>query len=1171
MTVSMRVMSAGDGYRYLLKSVVVGDGDRDLSTPLTRYYTEKGYPPGWWVGSGLAGLGSGEIIDGDTVSEEQLALLLGAGRDPITGDELGQAFRRPESVSDRIERRIRDLNPDMTPGEQAEAVARIETDERVRGSRRVVAGYDYTFSVPKSVSTLWAVADAGTQALIVEAHHAAVRDVLDLMERDVVMTRVGHAGVGQIETRGIIATAFDHYDSRSADPQLHTHVVVANKVQGVDGVWRSIDGRPMHAAVVALSEHYNNVLADRLTSMFGLAWDQRLRGRDRNRVWEIAGVPEPLIEAFSSRSQDIEKEKDRLIEQYVAEHGRQPTSRTVIRLRQQATLSTRPDKTLRSLAELTATWRAQATAILGEDAPTWAMRITSENPTVSGLRADDLALGVIADIAAVVVDQTGQRRSTWRRWNLHAEASRQTAGFRFASTMDREAVVGLIVDAAENLSLRLTPPEFITMPTVFRRSDGSSIFRPRNHVTFSSTLLLEAEDRLLELASSMAGPTVTQRHLDRVLLARHGPDARLGDDQRAVIAKLATSGRVLDVMVGPAGSGKTTALGGLRRAWEAEHGDGTVVGLAPSAAAAQVLADDLGVRTENTAKWLYEHQRGKWNLNAGQLVIVDEASLAGTLTLDAITRHAAEVGAKVVLVGDWAQLAAVESGGAFGMLVRDRHDVPELTEIRRFTADWEKTASLHLRLGHATALDTYQANDRLREGDSEEIIDAAYTAWQKDLAEGLSSVLIAESRETVTALNLRARIDRIANGDVEADGVALHDGTMAGRGDLIITRANNRRLTAGRGWVKNGDRWRVLHHHHDGSLTVRRENAHFGATVTLPAAYVATDAELAYAITAHRAQGSTVDTAHALVDGPAMTRESFYVAMTRGRHSNIAYAATDIPSLEEHQLDPDAEPSAISILRAVLQHETAEKSAHETITAEQEAWTGIGHLADQYETIAQQAQAERFTASLTRAGMTATELELIAASDVLGPMIADLREAEAVGHDPDDLIERAVQAGGLDQARDLPTVVRHRVATLAAAPPPRGRRPTARLIAGLIPEATGPMPDDIRTVLDDLSEHIARRARNLATQAIENQDPWLTALGPEPENPRRRQTWRNAVIAVAAYRDRHHITDPTPLGPPSAKADRIRIQRTLHRLAQKEQQRRKPERTVDAQYVGPSM
>ncbi|MFF0973661.1 relaxase domain-containing protein, partial [Kocuria sp. CPCC 205295] len=167
----MRVMSAGDGYKYLLRTIAAADGDRSLSTPLTRYYTEEGTPPGTWMGSALHGFGDGQIVLGDEVSESQLQLLIGMGRDPVSGDPLGRAFPRYVSVADRIEKRVADLDPGLGMGERAEQIGQIEAEEIERGNRRAVAGFDYTFSVPKSVSVLWGVADAGTQALIAQSHH----------------------------------------------------------------------------------------------------------------------------------------------------------------------------------------------------------------------------------------------------------------------------------------------------------------------------------------------------------------------------------------------------------------------------------------------------------------------------------------------------------------------------------------------------------------------------------------------------------------------------------------------------------------------------------------------------------------------------------------------------------------------------------------------------------------------------------------------------------------------------------------------------------------------------------------------------------------------------------------------------------------------------------------
>lgn len=152
MTVSMRVMSAGDGYKYLLKTVAAADGNRPLSTPLTRYYMEEGTPPGRWLGAGVAALGKGEIQVGDRVSEHQLQLLMGSGHDPITDEPLGRAFPTYQSQEERVEARIAGLDPKMTPGAKGEGIAQIVAEETVRSTRRAVAGFDFTFSIPKSAS-----------------------------------------------------------------------------------------------------------------------------------------------------------------------------------------------------------------------------------------------------------------------------------------------------------------------------------------------------------------------------------------------------------------------------------------------------------------------------------------------------------------------------------------------------------------------------------------------------------------------------------------------------------------------------------------------------------------------------------------------------------------------------------------------------------------------------------------------------------------------------------------------------------------------------------------------------------------------------------------------------------------------------------------------------------
>lgn len=356
MVMTIRVMSSGTGYEYLLKSVAAGD--RDLGTPLTRYYTESGCPPGTWLGSGLASLDDGHgtgLADGETVSEQQLARLLGDGLHPVTGQRLGHPFPRLQPPRERIAARIAQLDPELSKPQRDAAIEEIRNEEIAKKPRTAVAGFDLTFSPPKSLSAIWGVADAGTQALIAKAHHAAMRDTIALLEERVAATRVGRGGIARMPIRGVIGTAFDHYDSRAADPQLHTHVVISNKVQADDGRWRTLDSRRLHKATVSLSASYNAFLTDHTARLLGVSWISVDRGKDRNTGWEIDGVPAELIAEFSRRTtgtggvDGIEATKNRLIAEYIAAHGRDPSAAAVARLRQQATLETRPEKELHSL------------------------------------------------------------------------------------------------------------------------------------------------------------------------------------------------------------------------------------------------------------------------------------------------------------------------------------------------------------------------------------------------------------------------------------------------------------------------------------------------------------------------------------------------------------------------------------------------------------------------------------------------------------------------------------------------------------------------------------------------------------------------------------------------------------------------------------------------------
>jgi hypothetical protein len=633
------------------------------------------------------------------------------------------------------------------------------------------------------------------------------------------------------------------------------------------------------------------------------------------------------------------------------------------------------------------------------------------------------------------------------------------------------------------------------------------------------------------------------------------------------VEQIATSGRRLDVLVGPAGTGKSTAMAGLRAAWEAEHGAGSVLGLAPSAAAAEVLAEALVIETENTAKWLHEHRqeaerldkiahlRGalrsstmlgprsapraqldraiqevvRWRLRAGQLVIVDEASLLGTFALDELVTAARDARAKVLLVGDPNQLSAIDAGGMFATLVRDRGGlVPELTDVRRFVNAWEKEASVELRAGSSDAIDTYESHGRVTGGTRDEVLDALYGAWKKDTEEGKSSLMIAADLATVGELNARAQADRITAGAVSGDGVTVSGGATAGVGDQVVTRQNDRRLSTGKHWVRNGDQWRVTDSHDDGSLTLQRRNG--SGKVHVPADYVHEHVELAYASTAHRAQGTTVDTAHAMV-GPATTKEVLYVSATRGKEANFVYVDTRYdPDPQTSHGETPAPMTAKEVLTGVLRNEGAEVAAHESIRRELHEAQGMERLCAEYQTLATEAQGERWDALLARSGLSDADLASVADSAARGPLFAGLREAEGRGLDVDDALPRLVTGRSLADAADVASVLHGRVDRWTQAASGR-RRQTGHLIAGLIPRVQGVSDPDMARALSERDDAMEQRARSLAQEAIAAGHAWLRPLGSRPSAPAQRERWLREVSTVAAYRDRWHIEGKGPLGP----------------------------------------
>src|SRR5512132_744998 len=386
-TMSVHKLTAGSGYDYLTRQVAALDATEKGHIGLASYYAERGESPGVWIGSGMDGIEG--LAAGDPVTAEQMRALFGCGLHPLAelrqqqleGPDLttrdfqkGTQLGAPIKIFDghvspfRLEVAIRIAAINTAAGLPADAPlpaadrARVRTDvarqyflaahgrepidarelagqiaKESRPRTQTVAGYDLTFSPVKSVSTLWAVAEPAVAAVIEQAHQAAVKDALAFIEKHALFTRTGPQGIRQVNVRGLVAAAFAHRDSRAGDPDLHTHVAVANKVQTLDGRWLSIDGQVLFKANVAASETYNTALEHHLRDTLGVRFAEGPGADPAKRpIREIVGVDPRLNQRWSTRRAHINTRRGELAIQFQEDHGRPPTPVEALQLPQQA-------------------------------------------------------------------------------------------------------------------------------------------------------------------------------------------------------------------------------------------------------------------------------------------------------------------------------------------------------------------------------------------------------------------------------------------------------------------------------------------------------------------------------------------------------------------------------------------------------------------------------------------------------------------------------------------------------------------------------------------------------------------------------------------------------------------------------------------------------------------
>jgi conjugative relaxase-like TrwC/TraI family protein len=789
------------------------------------YYVGGTEAAGEWHGRGAAALG----LSG-TVGAEQLQRTL-AGQAPLTGVEL----RRSGSV----------------------------------------AGFDVTFSAPKSASVLFGIGDAAMQQAIRGAHQHAVVEAFRYFDEAVSVARRGAGGHRRIGARGVTGAAFLHRTSRAGDPQLHTHVVVANLIQGSDGQWSALDGRLVYAHARTAGYLYQAALRAELTHRLGVRWRPA-----RNGMAEIDGMPEKALRVFSRRRVEIEES--------MARHGSAGPEAARV-----AALDTRraKDRNVRP-EQLVPEWRKRAA---DHGLHEWRIeRICRSGRTVELPDWDEL-FSHLAGPDGLTRDQ-----SAFGRRDV-IQALSAAAG-----------------DGATVQAIRAAAHAFLESPHSIRLL-GS---RPRDvEPQYSTPELLAIETRILDDAAQLqrSGRGAVAPEITDSAIARR---PFLADEQRTMVRRLTQDGDGVSVVIGLAGTGKTTALAAAREAWE--QSDIPVRGCALARKAARELEQKAGLRATSVASLLHRPRA----LSAGTVLVVDEAGMLGTRDLEKLLGLVEDAHGKLVLAGDASQLPSIQAGGALQALSA-RLDPIVLQENRRQRHAWERDAVEALRVGDQGALERYADKGRLVVGrDDQEVLPKLVADWHGyDDPDG--AVMIAHRRADVAELNARARAVMRATGQLGAEELVA--GAAFAAGDRVLVKRNDSRCD-----VRNGDRGVIDRvDQGEGSLYVRFDER----TVVLDARFLSQPTqsgrpalEHGYAITAYAAQGMTCRHALVLARDDAY-REWIYTTMTRASEANRLYVVGERQRGRDREEFAPAEPASDGrvLLAAALTRSNADELALERL------------------------------------------------------------------------------------------------------------------------------------------------------------------------------------------------------------------------------------------------
>jgi conjugative relaxase-like TrwC/TraI family protein len=1039
---------------------------RELATDHEQYLSGHGESPGRWSGAGAGALG----LEGEASPAGFRRMF--EGRHPDTGELLG----RPHG-------------------------------------RNAVPAFDVVLRPTKSVAILYGLGDRAISRATLAAHHVGLREAAAYLD-DHVGTRRGHGGVQHVQGRGLLAVGFDHRTSREGDPLPHTHLVIANRVQGPDGRWTALDGRDLYRHRLAADAIYRAAYQRQLSRSLGVEWTPA----DAHGNRELQGMPAELIRWFSKRTDQIDLEVERL-----KAEGRERTPRLV----KWAVHVTRKPKQQEAPDTLYGRWRAEA-AERGLDPDTLVREVTGRTPT----RDHDLAVSdrIVAEVLERLAGPDGltTTASTFTRPEVIAALGGQLAG-------------------ATRAELEDLTDRFLTDRAVAVVAE-----RALEERRWSTPDLLGVEQQLVAAAVGRAGEQTALVSHDavRAALAAH-PSA--GEDQQGMVRDVCKGGAGVTLVVGRAGTGKTFTLGMARHAWQLD-------GYRPLACAptgiATVSLEAEGFEEATTCdRFLVDLERGQERLDARTVLVVDEAGMLGSRKLTRLLDHAEQAGAKVVLVGDDRQLAAIDAGGGFRAL-RLRLGASELTENRRQQQAWEREALELVRSGLVDeAVAAYRAHDRVVAAESKPAATLAllqdwWAAWQETERHSAQDVIVlAARRGEVDRLNTACQELLAARGRLGPQRLQVEDRQLA-VGDRVVCGKNVIKQLG----VANGTRGTITALDPEArTLTLRLDDKE-AKEVTLPGWYLDgrqrsernRRVDLAYATTGHRSQSLTKWRALVRLTGTEDTNW-LYVQLSRARHTTTLYPVVGPEPQGPAELDlPERDTSdGYSQLARVLARVGDQTLAIDTpssLDLRRLSTRELREERDRLRSLLDQAPRDR-TRELARASTRRVEadqaLEQLTAKDLPrrhgGSMLRLRRPIEPAGA---GLGVVAVARQQANRASETELALRQH----------QQRR------AGWL-GANAHLGPAYRQVIRELAWQ--RRAAGLAA---EYQPPGYLReeLGPVPASTRGRRAWRQAAGAIENYRRTYAITDPdTALGPPPRDPAHRAAWRQVRSTAQRLQDRQR--------------